>query len=116
MKTFAMIAGGLFSLALSPAYAAPPPHLAASLSQTIGALVGPLESIKFPVVGTVGNISLNAFPALTPKLPLLGKGLPLVSSLTVHDSVIILQSVSILQKPLPGLGAVDSLLAGAGKH
>ena len=107
MKSRALLLTGWVALAPfvpSSAFAA------GTLAGAVGKLAAPLESIRFPVVGTVGNISLSSFPLINIKLPLLGKGIPLVSSLTVHDGVIILQSVSALQHSLPGLGALNVTL------
>jgi hypothetical protein len=103
-------------LALPLATQAAQPNLAGSLAQTIGVLTKPLESLPYPNLGTLGNVSLSVLPLLNSNLPLLGKGLPLVSTITVNDGVIIVQSISALQQPLPGLGGLNAVLSGLGAH
>ena len=110
MKAYALLAAGLVIMAPftpTPAYAA-----GATIAGTLGQLALPLEAIKFPVVGNVGNIVFGP-PLVNLKLPLIGKAIPVVSSLSVRDAVVILQSVSAFQKPLPGLELLDATLAAA---
>ena len=111
MKLRAAIFIGLNAGLTATALLNPAPAFATSgsLVHTVTILSRPLEGLKFPVVGTLGEVSLSTLPVLDK----LKKGIPVVGTITVHDALNIFQSISALQRPLPGLGNLNTALAKA---
>ena len=104
-KLFLRVGAGLVLMGTSvvaPSYAA-----GLSIAGLIGQLASPIEAIPYKAVGNLGNLSLATSPLGNVTLPIIGKGIPLVSTITVGNAVVILQSVSVLQESLPGLGQLQ---------
>jgi hypothetical protein len=114
MKMRAVVIFGIMVVALGlsgSAFAAGPATV--TLSHVIGRIAEPIDAIPLPVVGTVGNASLNALPGLDKiSIPVIGNSIPIVGSLTVANAFVILQSVTILQHisvpAIPGITTVPS--------
>ena len=96
---------GMTALAAAPSFAAGP----VSISTLIGQFAAPIEALPYSGVGVLGNLSIGTSPLGNITLPVLGKGIPLVSTITISNGVVILQSVSMLQKPLPGLELLSAI-------
>jgi hypothetical protein len=89
---------------VAPSFAAGP-----TLATAIGQFAAPIEAIPYKGVGDLGNLSLATSPLGNITLPVIGKGVPLLSTITVANGVVILQSISVLQQPLPGLAQLEAV-------
>lgn len=89
-----------------------------NLSLRLTALATPLEAIKLPQLGKLGDVSigtLGELPGLSAiKVPLFGtlSGLPEIGTLKISDGLGLIESTSVLQNPLAGfkLGTISTVL------
>jgi hypothetical protein len=118
IKLAKLAGAAAMALGLCTSAQAAAPTSIAGLVQTIAPLITPLQ---LPVVGTLGNISLqsavNDLPGLAAiPLPQFGSlaNIPVINTISVGDGLLLIGDIVPLRTELPGLAQLAPVLAPLG--